>query len=71
MAAALALLGFLGSSSGPRVDIWAHLFGFLSGATTGFLVSRWLPYAFGPGVQWASGAGAAVVIVGSWITAFK
>ena len=70
MAAALALLGFLGSSSGPRVDIWAHLFGFLSGSVMGFSLSRWLPYTLNPGVQWACGVGGVAIIVGSWIIAF-
>jgi membrane associated rhomboid family serine protease len=42
LAAALALLGMLGSS-GERVDIWAHLCGLLVGTVLGMLVALVMP----------------------------
>ena len=64
MAAALALLGFLGSSSGQRVDIWAHLFGFLAGAILALSLAGLLPRV--PGAM-AQRAAAAAAVVSLWI----
>jgi len=70
VAAALALLGMLGSS-GPRVDIWAHLFGLLVGAVLGILIGLVPPRAPGLRIQWACGTAAAAVIIYCWLVAFR
>jgi len=70
LAAALALLGMLGSG-GQRVDIWAHLFGLLVGAVLGILVTLITPRAPGLGIQWACGAAAVAVIFYCWTVAFR
>ena len=70
VAAALALLGMLGSG-GQRVDIWAHLFGLLVGAVLGVLVAAVSPRAPGLGIQWACGIAALAVIFSCWIVAFR
>jgi membrane associated rhomboid family serine protease len=70
VAAALALLGMLGSS-GPRVDIWAHLFGILVGAVLGILIGLVTPRAPGLRIQWACGIAAVAVIIYCWTLAFR
>ena len=70
MAAALALLGMLGSS-GPRVDIWAHLFGLLVGAVLGLLIGLVAPRAIGLRVQWACGTAALATLLYCWTLAFR
>ncbi len=70
VAAALALLGMLGSG-GQRVDIWAHLFGLLVGAVLGILVAVVTPRAPGLGIQWACGSAALAVILYCWTVAFR
>ncbi len=70
VAAALALLGMLGSS-GPRVDIWAHLFGLLVGAVLGIFIGLVPPRAPGLRSQWACGTAAAAVIIYCWTVAFS
>jgi rhomboid protease GluP len=70
VAAALALLGMLGSS-GPRVDIWAHLFGLLVGAVLGILFGLVTPRAPGLRIQWACGTAAVAVVIYCWILAFR
>jgi rhomboid protease GluP len=68
IAAALALLAMLGTG-GERVDVLAHLFGFLFGGVLGvlfaFVTSR-------PGrlVQWGCGSAALAVLIGCWTLAF-
>jgi len=69
-AAALALLGMLGSGGG-RVDIWAHLLGLLVGAVLGILVAPVTPRPPGLPVQWACGIAAVAVIIYSWTVAFR
>lgn len=69
-AAALALLGMLGGS-GPRVDIWAHLFGFLVGAALGFITAVVAPRAPGLRIQWVCGTAAVAVILCGWIGALS
>jgi len=70
VAAALALLGMLGSS-GQRVDIWAHLFGLLVGAVLGLPVGWIAPRIPGLRIQWACGAVAVATIISCWMVAFR
>jgi membrane associated rhomboid family serine protease len=67
VAASLALLGMLGSS-GTRVDVLAHLLGFLGGALSGTVALRFPPPG-SAGLRWLSGAAAAALIGGSWLLA--
>jgi rhomboid protease GluP len=68
VAAALALLGMLGGS-GERVDISAHLFGFLTGAGIGLGVGVVVPRAPGIFIQWACGTAAVVTLIYCWTVA--
>jgi membrane associated rhomboid family serine protease len=70
VAAALALLGMLGSS-GQRVDIWAHLCGLLVGAVMGILIAVVTPHAPGLRSQWTCGTAAAALLVSCWILALR
>ena len=70
VAAALALLGMLGSG-GPRVDIWAHLLGLLVGAVLGILIALVTPRAPGLRIQWACGIAAVAVVIYCWTLAFR
>jgi membrane associated rhomboid family serine protease len=70
VAAALALLGMLGSG-GQRVDIWAHLFGLLTGALLGMIVARVPPAVPGPRSQWACGTAAVGTVIFCWILAWR
>ncbi len=70
VAAALALLGMLGSS-GQRVDIWAHLFGLLVGAVLGSLIGLVAPRAPGLRIQWACGTAAVATLTYCWTLAFR
>lgn len=70
VAAALALLGMLGSG-GQRVDIWAHLFGLLVGAVLGILIALVTPRAPGLRIQWACGTAAVAVLIYCWALAFR
>ena len=70
VAAALALLGMLGSS-GQRVDIWAHLLGLLVGAMLGIVVALFMLRPPERCIQWACGAAAAAAILGCWTAAFS
>ncbi len=69
VAAALALLGMLGSS-GQRVDIWAHLFGLLVGAALGLIIGLVAPRAPGFRIQWACGTATVVTLIYCWTLAF-
>jgi membrane associated rhomboid family serine protease len=69
IAASLALLGMLGSG-GARVDVLAHLLGFLVGGALGFPVAfLLLPRPPGVVVQWISGAVTIATIVYCWMLA--
>ena len=70
VAAALALLGMLGSS-GQRVDIWAHLFGLLAGAVIGLPFGLVRQPATGFRVQWTCGMVSLALLVYCWILAFR
>jgi membrane associated rhomboid family serine protease len=66
VAAALALLGMLGSS-GERVDIWAHLCGLLVGAVLGMVSALVMPRIPDLPIQWACGTAASALNQGPWI----
>lgn len=68
LAAALALLGMLGSGA-PRVDIWAHLLGLLVGAVLGFIAARITPRPPEWRAQWAWGGAAVALVIYSWTVA--
>ncbi len=65
VAAALALLGMLGTGGG-RVDIWAHLFGLLVGGILGILTALVTPQPPGLGIQWACGGAALAMLIYCW-----
>jgi membrane associated rhomboid family serine protease len=68
IAAALALLGMLGTGGG-RVDIWAHLFGLLAGGTLGILTALVTPRPPGLWIQWTCGGTAGAALVYCWTLA--
>jgi membrane associated rhomboid family serine protease len=70
IAAALALLGMLGSG-GARVDIWAHLCGLSVGAVLGIAVGRAAPRPPGLRAQWLFGSAAVGVMFCSWMLALR
>lgn len=70
LAATLALLAMLGTA-GERVDVWAHLFGFLAGAVLGIPIAFVAPARPGSLVQWACGGGALAVVVYCWALVFR
>jgi len=65
MAAALALVGMLGTA-GQRVDLWAHFFGFLCGGFLGIVWEFVAPHRQGRSVQWGSGGAAIAALIGCW-----
>lgn len=65
LACGLALLGMLGSS-GERVDIMAHLFGFCCGLMAGLAVARALKQMPGPAAQAFCAAAAAGIVALAW-----
>ena len=69
MAAALALLGMLGTA-GERVDVWAHLFGLLAGTVLGIVITIVAPRPPGVAIQWACGSAAVAALICCWILAF-
>ncbi|MGH7827287.1 MAG: rhomboid family intramembrane serine protease [Candidatus Binatia bacterium] len=70
IAAALALLAMLGSG-GERVDVLAHLFGFLFGGVLGVLFAFVAPHSPGRLVQWGCGSAALAVLIGCWTLALR
>jgi rhomboid protease GluP len=70
VAAALALLAMLGTG-GERVDILAHLFGFLFGGILGVLFAFITPRPPGLPIQWACGGMAAAVLIYCWTLALR
>ncbi len=69
--AGLGLLAIFGSS-GERTDLGAHFFGLLSGTAMGLLFSKaLLQYRSKIMVQFCSFALSAIILIGSWIVAFK
>ena len=70
VAAALALLAMLGTG-GERVDVLAHLFGFLFGGVLGLLFAFVTPRPPGFRIQWACGTTAAAVLIYCWMLALR
>jgi rhomboid protease GluP len=68
VAAALALLAILGTG-GQRVDILAHLFGFLLGGVLGMLFAFVAPDPPRQGVQWWCGFAALALLIYCWTLA--
>lgn len=68
--AGVALLAMLGMG-GERVDLWAHLFGFLVGGALGLLVALTVPRTPGQRVQWILGGATVGLVLCSWILAFS
>jgi membrane associated rhomboid family serine protease len=69
-AAALALLGLLGTG-GERVDVWAHLCGFLAGAVLGVFAATVALRRPASSIQWICGGWAFALLVYSWTLAFR
>ncbi len=70
VAAALALLALLGTE-GERVDVLAHLFGFLVGGGLGILSAFFAPRPPGVSAQWVFGSAALALIVYCWNLALR
>lgn len=70
LAAGLALLAMLGTT-GERVDLWAHLFGFAVGSALGLAVALTVTVRPGARVQWAFGLAALALVVLSWVAALN
>jgi membrane associated rhomboid family serine protease len=70
VAAALALLAMLGTG-GERVDVLAHLFGFLLGAVLGLLFAFVTPRPPGFHIQWVCGSAAFAVLIYCWFLALR
>ena len=70
VAAALALLAMLGAG-GERVDVLAHLFGFLFGGVLGFLSAFVTPRPPGLRIQWACGTAAFALLIYCWFLALR
>lgn len=68
LGAGLALLAVLGTG-GQRVDIWAHLMGFVAGAGLGMLITIGSPHPPALRTQWTLGALAAAVVILCWVLA--
>ncbi len=71
LAAALALLGLLGSG-GPLTDIGGHLWGFVAGLGLGWLSTLLWP-AERSAARWSellAGLSTAALVIGAWLTAF-
>ncbi len=65
LAAGLGVLAMLGAGGG-RTDLWAHLFGLLTGAVIGLLASRRLLRPPGVWIQASLGILAAALVLGCW-----
>ncbi|MDP3940032.1 MAG: rhomboid family intramembrane serine protease [Deltaproteobacteria bacterium] len=69
-AAGLALLAWLGTA-GPRVDLGAHLFGFLLGCVLGLFAGIAFPRPPGARLQWTLGIAALATVFYSWVVALR
>jgi len=70
LAAGLGILAMLGTGGG-RTDLWAHLFGLLTGAVIGLLASRRLLRPPGAWIQACFGVLAAALVLGCWWYALR
>ncbi len=70
IAAGLALLALLGTA-GERVDLWAHLFGFVVGSVLGIVAALIVKRRPGARIQWSWGLSALALIVCSWVLALQ
>ncbi len=72
LAAALALLGLLGSG-GEFTDLGGHLWGFVAGLGLGWVSSLWWPAdrITGRADNVLYGLGASLLVVGAWLVAFN
>jgi rhomboid protease GluP len=70
IAAGLGLLAFLGTA-GERVDLWAHLFGFVFGAVLGIVAALIVKRRPAAGVQWLWGLSALTLVICSWMLALQ
>ena len=68
LGAGLALLAMLGTS-GERVDLWAHLFGWLAGVAFGLPAVAAMPRAPGAVIQAILGATTALALAACWLRA--
>lgn len=64
VAAGFAIIAMLGT--GERSDVWAHLFGFLTGGFLGIPASLAWPRSAGPAVQAATGAASIALLAEAW-----
>ncbi|MCW5890466.1 MAG: rhomboid family intramembrane serine protease [bacterium] len=71
LAAGFALLALLGATEDARVDVGAHLLGFLVGGVLGGITGLGLRRAPGPAAQRALGALAGLVVAGAWLLALR
>jgi membrane associated rhomboid family serine protease len=70
IAAALALLGMLGTGGG-RVDFWAHILGLIAGVIVGLLAGTITPQPPSKVVQWLCGFAACALTLGCWLLALR
>ena len=68
LAAGLAILAMIGTG-GPRVDLWAHLWGFIAGGGAGICAALFLDRPETAGVQLKIGVVAAAAVVLCWVAA--
>lgn len=71
LAAGFALLALLGATEDARVDVGAHLLGFLVGGVLGGITGVGLRRTPGPATQRALGVLAALVVGGAWVLALR
>lgn len=69
IAAGLAFLAMVGM--GERVDLWAHLLGFVLGGILGILVTCVMPRPPGLRMQWTLGSAAVATIISCWALALR
>ncbi len=68
LAAGVAILAMIGTG-GPRVDLWAHLWGFVAGAGAGMCMALYAERPETATVQLRIGVVAAAVVVLCWVAA--
>ena len=68
LGAGLGILAMIGTG-GPRVDLWAHLWGFVAGGGAGMCAALFLERPDNAGVQLRIGVAAAAAVVLCWVAA--